>query len=180
MSIKLHKLRFFLYTSTYFVAMITIIITGVDYYLHCRLIQVLLVFSLMSFFYSRIQSKISHLVGCLFGVLWPVLVSQSQVVFLALTVLLYTALEVLWAVLQLDLIFSCGQTGVVGVKTEYMEVKIPPMKFHGDLPAGINFDLLANGFIHSGCLNTILWTWLAYKRQTFSLSQGSESWKVQD
>ena len=77
MSIKLNKLRFFLYTSTYFVAMITIIITGADYCLHCRRIQVLPVFSLMSFFYSRIPSKISHLAGCLFGVLWPVLVSQS-------------------------------------------------------------------------------------------------------
>lgn len=45
MSIKLHKLKFFLYTSNYFVAMITIIITGADHYLHSRLIQILPVFS---------------------------------------------------------------------------------------------------------------------------------------
>ena len=63
MIIKLHKLRFFLYTSTYFVVLNTIIITGLDYSLHSRLIPILLVFSLMSFFYSRIQSMISHLVG---------------------------------------------------------------------------------------------------------------------
>lgn len=45
MSIKSHKLKFFLYTSNYFVAMITVIITGADHSLHSRLIQVSPVFS---------------------------------------------------------------------------------------------------------------------------------------
>ena len=49
-----------------------------------------------------------------------------------------------------------------------------------DLPGGVNFDLLVNGFIHSGCLHTVLWTWLAYKWQTFTGSWKLESprWSV--
>ena len=66
MSITLYKLKFFTYTNNYFVAMITIIITWAMFLTTIYIsdiIQISPVFPLMSFFYSRIQSRISHLVG---------------------------------------------------------------------------------------------------------------------
>lgn len=66
MSIKLYKLKFFMYTDNYFVAMITIIITRAMFLTTVYItdiFQISPVFPLMSFFYSRIQSRISHLVG---------------------------------------------------------------------------------------------------------------------